>query len=304
MSIPANQLDTWAKQGSKDLSSTTYQSVRNALSGSSSPIREMITSGKVKIDLQGSYANDTNTRGDSDVDVLVRLDVFQSNKLLLPREQYLLHEQTYFTADYILAHLRRDVLIALKAYYGNAFIDETGNKSIKLLKNSGRLKADIVPVIAHRTYSYFLGLHNHSKVEGILLNHKATGETIINYPDQHYNNGVAKHQATSNLFKRVVRIIKNARSYAVEKGLLSEETAPSYFLQSLVYNVPNEMFTGDNNTAVFNILKYLNEHDISSFVTQSNQHQLFGTSKHQWNITDANTTINALVNLWDNWNTI
>jgi len=64
------------------------------------------------------------------------------------------------------------------------------------------------------------------------------------------------------------------------------------------------MFTGDNNTAVFNILKYLNEHDISSFVTQSNQHQLFGTSKHQWNITDANTTINALVNLWDNWNTI
>src|SRR3989344_5965717 len=282
MSIPANQLDTWAKQGSKDLSSTTYQSVRNALSGSSSPIREMITSGKVKIDLQGSYANDTNTRGDSDVDVLVRLDVFQSNKLLLPREQYLLHEQTYFTADYILAHLRRDVLIALKAYYGNAFIDETGNKSIKLLKNSGRLKADIVPVIAHRTYSYFLGLHNHSKVEGILLN----------------------HQATSNLFKRVVRIIKNARSYAVEKGLLSEETDPSYFLQSLVYNVPNEMFTGDNNTAVFNILKYLNEHDISSFVTQSNQHQLFGTSKHQWNITDANTTINALVNLWDNWNTI
>jgi len=113
MSIPANQLDTWAKQGSKDLSSTTYQSVRNALSGSSSPIREMITSGKVKIDLQGSYANDTNTRGDSDVDVLVRLDVFQSNKLLLPREQYLLHEQTYFTADYILAHLRRDVILVV-----------------------------------------------------------------------------------------------------------------------------------------------------------------------------------------------
>lgn len=304
MAIPATQLETWARQGSKDLSSSTYQAVRAALTGPSSPIRAMIASGKIRVDLQGSYANDTNTKGDSDVDVLVRLNVFGSNKLQLPAAQYELHEQTYSVADYDWSHLRRDVLIALNAHFGAESVDATGNKSIKVVKVPGRLRADVVPVIAHRTYSYFLGHTNHAKIEGVMLYHRTTNEVIINYPDHHYTNGVTKHGRTSDAFKRVVRIIKNARAHAVDRGLLAEEAAPSYFLQCMIYNVPDAMFAGNDATAVRNVLKHLVESDITGYVTQSEQHALFGTSGIHWNHRDALTTVGALAHLWDNWHSI
>lgn len=304
MAIPASQLDTWAKQGSTNLSSATYQSVRNALIGNKSPIQGLISSGTVKIDLQGSYANDTNTKSDSDVDVLVRLDVFGSNKLTLPTDQYLLHEQTYPIAKYDWFHLRRDVIAALTAYYDAGSVDVTGNKSVKLVKSSGRLQADIVPVIAYHKYSYFLGHSNHDKTAGVMFYHRTTNEEIVNYPDQHYANGVAKHQATSDMFKRVVRIIKNARAHAVDKGLLAKEAAPSYFLQSMIYNVPNAAFVGNDSTAVFNVLAYLIQNDIRGFTTQSGHHPLFGGSSVHWNHADALTTIGALAHLWNNWKSI
>lgn len=304
MAIPVDQLETWAKQGSKDLSSTTYQSVKNALTGSKSPIREKIASGNIRVDLQGSYANDTNTRGDSDVDVLVRLNVFGSNKYSLPTNQFLLHEQTYPVATYDWSHLRRDVVTALNEYYGAASVEVSGNKSIKVQKNNGRLRADIVPVIAHRNYSYFLGHTNHAKVEGIMFYHRTTNAEVINYPDQHYSNGVAKHKATSDAFKRIVRIIKNARAYAVDKGLLHKDTAPSYFLQCMIYNVPNEHFAGNDSTAVYNTLKYLIENNRQGFTTQSGQHALFGNSNIHWNQDDATKTLNALAHLWDNWTSV
>lgn len=304
MAIPSDQLDIWAKQGSIDLSSTTYQSIRNALTDTNSPILEQITSGKIKITLQGSYANDTNTRGDSDVDVLVVLDTFHSNKLALPRDQYLLHEQTYPVAQYGWSDLRRDVTAALKSYYGAGFVDDTGNKSIKVLKNSGRLNADIVPVVVYRNYTYFLSDANHEKSEGVLFYHRTTNEEIVNFPDQHYSNGVAKHQATSNTFKRIVRIIKNARTHAVEKNILAKDATPSYFLQSMIYNVPDAAFAGNDQTALYNVLSHLTQNDIHGYITQSEQHALFGTTGIHWNHADAMTTISALTHLWNNWNNI
>ena len=71
MPIPHSQLETWSKQGPIISSSNTYQSIKNALEYSSSPILDRIKSGEIKIYLQGSYANATNIRGDSDVDIVV-----------------------------------------------------------------------------------------------------------------------------------------------------------------------------------------------------------------------------------------
>ena len=52
MAISNSQLETWSKQGSKDASSATYQSIQNALVGTDSPIRYLITSDKVKVCLR------------------------------------------------------------------------------------------------------------------------------------------------------------------------------------------------------------------------------------------------------------
>jgi tRNA nucleotidyltransferase (CCA-adding enzyme) len=67
MTIPLTQLETWSHQGGTGISTNAYESVRNALTKASCPL-----SGRnIEIFLQGSYANTTNTYGDSDVDVVV-----------------------------------------------------------------------------------------------------------------------------------------------------------------------------------------------------------------------------------------
>src|ERR1700751_1344006 len=49
---------------------------------------------------------------------------------------------------------------------------------------------------------------------------------IANYPNQHCENLTAKHQATNNKFKPLVRIFKNMRSKLIEDGLIEEGSAP------------------------------------------------------------------------------
>ncbi len=302
MPIPLSQLKTWSHQGPVTSSSTTYQSIKNALEHTNSPISQMITSGSVKVYLQGSYANDTNIRGDSDVDVVVELtDAFHSNKHQLTQPELRLHEQTYSPASYGWNDLRSDVIKALNLYYGEAFVDKTGNKSIKVLPNSGRLRADVVPVVSYRKYYHFNGRYNHSKDMGISLIHMTKKSVIINYPEKHYQNGVQKHQGSKNLFKPTVRMIKNAVNYLVDNGALKKGVAPSYFLQSMVYNVPTNLFDTDLTQTYCNIVNYLHTADFSSFRCQHEMHDLFGLDDTCWNEFDAQTTLNALINLWNEW---
>jgi hypothetical protein len=42
----------------------------------------------------------------------------------------------------------------------------------------------------------------------------------------------------------MVRAFKNTRNVMIEKGALPEVMVPSYFLEWMLYNVPNEKFTG------------------------------------------------------------
>lgn len=44
---------------------------------------------------------------------------------------------------------------------------------------------------------------------------------------------MAKHQATNEWFKPMIRILKNMRGKLVETGVIGNKGAPSYFLQGL-----------------------------------------------------------------------
>lgn len=306
MSIPSSQIDTWLKQGPVASSSTTYQSVRNALRHEDSPIAERIANGSILIDLQGSYAHDTNIYGDSDVDVIVHhTGAFHSNKRMLPTDQYDIHERTYFDATYSWKSFRDDVIEALQGYYGDDFVNLSGNKSIKVLPNGGRLRADVVPVISYRKYDYFYGSesHLHSREDGVAFYHRTTGAAIVNYPQQHYDNAVEKHRLTSQRYKGLVRVFKNMRSYLVDKGILEKADAPSYFLQGMVYNVPENLFSADMSATTLAALRFLRNANLTSFVSQNKLHPLLGYSEDLWNPDAAQRTVMALCNLWDNWYT-
>lgn len=306
MSIPLSQLQTWSNQGATVTAKSTHESIRTALNHQDSPIKDRIASGSVKIYLQGSYKNDTNVRADSDVDVVVELTTtFGHNAHELPYDQKAAHDRAYSNAVYDWHDLRKDVVDALVSYYGARSVDSTGNKSIKLLPGSGRLKADIVPVIKYRNYDYFYGTDSHSSEEGVKFYHRTTNRAIVNYPEHHYQNGVAKNSdsRTGGRFKPTVRIFKNMRNHLLDTGVLADGMAPSYFLQSIIYNVPDEHFTGDHSQTVFAVLKHLwHEMSLDGCVCQNHLHSLFGDTEEQWNQQDAANTIKAFVELWDNWN--
>ena len=65
MAIPESQLSRWSHHGAQDSSKRTHEIIRRALSAHRWPADMTYD-----FYLQGSYRNDTNIRGDSDVDCL------------------------------------------------------------------------------------------------------------------------------------------------------------------------------------------------------------------------------------------
>lgn len=68
------------------------------------------------------------------------------------------------------------------------------------------------------------------------------GTRIENYPKLHRENLTKKHQSTEQWLKPMVRVMKNMRSKLVADGTLDPGAAPSYYIEGLLYNIPNEKF--------------------------------------------------------------
>lgn len=232
MAIPEAQLQTWSHQGAVTTASNTNSAIHNALHAQNSPIRDR----DFNVYLQGSYKNDTNIRGDSDVDIVVQLNsTFEYDLSVLSEEEKRLFGQSYPTsATYLWRNFRDDTLRALIAYFGAQNVTE-GNKSLKVKGGSGRLRADVIACLQYRKYLRFRSLQVQPYIEGIVFYTIREGRQIINFPRPHYDNGVDKHspQRTNGWYKPTVRLFKNARTYLIDRNVISEDLAPSYFLECL-----------------------------------------------------------------------
>jgi hypothetical protein len=289
MGIPESQLETWSHQGAVTTAKATHESIRNALNSYEWP-----NGVDFEVYLQGSYKNDTNTRGDMDVDLVVQLNsTFFYNNLSEEQKKYL----GLSLASYEWNDFRSDVLSALKGYYGSLVITE-GNKSIKVKAGGGRLPADVVVCAQYRKYR---SPNSYDYVEGVTFWTKNENRQIINYPKIHYDNGVSKHQKTNNQYKPTVRVFKNIRNYLEENYHISDSLAPSYLLECLLYNVPNDKFIGNYRDVFCNILNWLNKANLEAFVCQNEQLKLFGDTPEQWSIYDAERFIQKLIKLLNDW---
>src|SRR3989344_85387 len=281
MPIPESQLETWARPGASTTAKTTADSIKNALNS----YRSWPSGVEFDVYLQGSYKNDTHIRGDSDVDVVVQLNsTFHSN---LSEEQK--GTLGISPASYHLSDFRVEVLKVLRNYYGQGFITE-GTKTLKLRAGNGRLSADIVVCGQYRKYKT---VNSYDYVEGMCF--WSGSRQIINYPKIHYENGVTKHKNTSEWYKPTVRIFKNLRS-----NLLGDNP-PSYFLECLVYNAPHLKFGNGYQNSFCNIVNWLNEADLDTFMCKNGQHKLFGDSPEQWNTIEARSFIANVISIWNDW---
>ncbi len=295
MPISESQLETWSHQGSITQSSNTYNTIKSVLEASTTPY----ASKNFKVFLQGSYGNDTNIYAESDVDIVIRLDdCFHSDLESLSDDEKSIYKQAFSDATYTHADFKRDVLSVLKGQYGSAV--KAGDKAIAIDASGSRRKSDVIVATQFRRYLKFRSTSDSEYVEGICF-FNAAGERIANYPKQHSANLTAKHQASSKWLKPMVRVLKNMRSRMVDEGLIESGVAPSYYIEGLLYNVPNEKLTRSIEDSLVNILNwYRQDASKTDLVCANEQYYLLRDGYHTcWSQTDCDAFVEAAVDLWN-----
>lgn len=209
--------------------------------------------------LQGSYANSTNISGGSDVDVVSKLEdtyyyEFFSNVDERSRQSVKANmggaPVTYDWSEY-----RRDLLAALKAQFPGYVVD--GNNAIKVngTASGSRLPADVVPCVTFRMYKA-----DGTYEEGICFWPKDDPyKKVANFPKQHRSNMSSKHgpARAGPKFKGLVRAMKRLRDEIDPSGSGLAKDATSYWIECLMYNVPDHCFSGSYDDAMLSCLSYL-----------------------------------------------
>lgn len=294
MGISEEQFDTWSRQGTVPQSSATYATVKAALE---SPDAHYAAR-KYNVFLQGSYGNDTNIRSESDVDVVIQLEnVFHHNINDLPQDQQALFKGTYSDATYMHSHFKADVLKVLKARFGTDVGEP--QKAIPIAARNARRSADVIAAIEYRRYQQFVTEASAFFDRGICF-YTAAGTKIVNYPKQHSANLTIKHQATNSMFKPMVRIFKNMRSRAIERGHLKAGTAPSYYLEGLLFNAPNSEFGNTYLGSFIGTVNWLVAADRTRFVCPNGQYPLLQEgSSVSWRAAQCDAFLEAIIKLWN-----
>ena len=230
--------------------------------------------------MQGSYGNHTNIYAASDVDVVIRLDAtfYYDVNDLTPADRDAF-DATGSAANYGYAEFRADVLKALTAAFPGAVTH--GKKAIKIAACGNRRSSDVVAAAQFRHYRRFASAWDAQYEEGICF-FTSSGNRVVNYPHQHSANCTAKHQATNQWFKPTVRILKNVRRAMVNDGLIEKTIAPSYFLEGLLYNVPNDKFGSSFEDTIISSINWIMQADRSQFVSANEQFVLFGNWPETW----------------------
>lgn len=291
MSIPESQLSRWSHHGAQDTAKNTHEWIRRVLAAHQWPVGMTYD-----FYLQGSYRNDTNIRGDSDVDIVLETtSIFRlDDSGLSPSDQAALARQ-FGPGTFEWDDFRREAFRALTAEFGQQVVGQ-GNKSIKIKGEGQRLPADVVVCMGYRRYT-----SQSEYVEGIRFFALQDRRWIVNFPKLHYANGADKSRRTGDRFKRTVRMFKNARNRLVTDGQISEDLAPSYFIECLVYNAPDPAFKTEFQDTYCDIVNWMVQSDLGGLMCQNGQVPLFGDSPEQWSLTDAQALASALVTLWNNW---
>lgn len=296
MGIPEAQLETWSHQGSITQSAATYNTIKGVLESGESPF----SGHNCEVFLQGSYGNDTNIYAESDVDVVIVLrGIWHRDLSGLTAAERVAYEAAFVSGSYSWSAFKDDVAHWLAKTYPKKTTPR--DKAIEIAAHGNRRKSDVIVAMEFRRYRTFVSEYQQDFEEGICF-WTGSGTQIINYPKQHSKNLTTKHKATSSRFKPMVRVLKNLRGRLVSDGLLGDGDAPSYYLEGLLYNVPNTEFVASKHSTFFNVLKFLTEADRSKFVCANRQYPLLHPSSPvTWRVDECDAFVNAAVELWNQW---
>lgn len=195
----------------------------------------------VKVYAKGSYANNTNVRLDSDVDIAVEnTSIFHPDGL---DEGDVTREEIGFTpydGPYpTFESFKQAVHEALVDAFGTRAVRRE-NKCITVRERSTTLPADVVPCWTYHDY-YRSPSGRATYQQGTVLWADRNKARVENYPQQHYDNGVSKNQRTRRRYKETVRVVKRLENEMVDARVI--EPVPSYLIECLVYACPDHVFS-------------------------------------------------------------
>ena len=206
-------------------------------------ISRVVKDRNVEVYATGSYANNTNVRLGSDIDVAIVLH--DSMYYSLPDGVSAADVGISGNTTYSFQEFRDDVGSALRVKFGAGVRPE--NKTFAIRENSYRLDADATAFLEHRRYTGRDSRGTWQWHEGVELRPRNAPNTRIqNWHRQHYKAGVAKNDVTGRRYKRVARILKNLSGHMAESGSVTAKASaaavPSFLIECMVFNAPNDKF--------------------------------------------------------------
>lgn len=230
-----NKLAGWTGPSSateQDKQDRTLRMVMEAINGWSA-----FNGCNLAVYVKGSYANNTNVRTDSDVDIAVQChDVVYFEHS--PSGEAPLG--TPYTGVWTPDKLRAEIGSALRAKFGNT-VDSSGSTAFRVHSSSARVDADVVPCFDYHYYFSPTSFREGARV------FTKTGTRFENYPQQQITNGTAKNKRTNLTYKRTVRILKRVEN--AMHAASYHRVVPSFFVECLVYNCPDSIFAKADWTA-------------------------------------------------------
>lgn len=113
---------------------------------------------------------------------------------------------------------------------------------------------------------------------------------------------MTKHQQTNSYFKPMVRIWKNMCNRMTANGLIPGGIAPSYYIEGLLWNVPNSQFGGSYQDTFLKCYAYIQAAERNKFVCANQNAWLLrkgeGTS---WDPDQFATFFDALGTFWNDF---
>ncbi|QWA09137.1 nucleotidyltransferase [Sodalis ligni] len=145
----------------------------------------------LKIYAKGSYANNTNVRSDSDVDIAVECAeaLYWDESEKGNRTSGEPYEGVWTPAK-----LKIELISAMEAKFPGQ-VDSTGSTAIQINSSSARIDADVVPCFS---YQYYMKSETRDGTKIF----KTDGSSIVNYPAQQIENGTAKNNRTGYAYKK------------------------------------------------------------------------------------------------------
>lgn len=279
------KFQSWARPPGQ----TEQQKCENAVRGVQKAIEAStaLNCRNVTVLPQGSYHNRTSVRIESDVDVgVVCTDSFFYD---LPQGKTPSDFGFTTPAAYSYPEFKDHVHSALASYFGGNSVTPR-SKVFDIHANSYRVEADVVPCFEYHRYDSYDSSGINSVGTAFLT---SAGTRIINWPEQNYENGVAKNEATGKRFKALVRILKHLRNEMEEANIPEAKPIGSFLIECLAWNVPDqwmgqETLTKDVRSALAYLLVSTQEFESCKEWGEINELKYLFRSAQPWTLAQVN----------------